>query len=693
VWIAVLLAVQIGAQLAGGTYSDEIDLPDGDATRGAELLEAAGSSEDDFSSQVVFHTEDGTVAEHQDEIRAALAEAAALPQMTGAGDPFDPAAGTGAVSADGTVAYATLSYEDQSRTLSEDTLAGIEAAFEPLADVGVEVDYGATLGTAIADEGPHRTAELVGIAVALVVLLVSFGSVIAALLPLATAILAAVVGLGVLGLLTAVLAFASQSPILATMIGLGVGIDYALFLITRYRQDLMDGIAPVDAAGRAVGSSGHSVLVAAGTVAVSLLGLYASGISFIGQLGLAAVLTVVTAAAGALTLVPATLGLVGRGIDRWRLGTAKAEPRGTSTVWYRYSRWVSRNPWKVAGGATAFLLLLAAPVLDIRLGHVYPAADPVGSTTREAYDLLADGFGPGVNGRLTVVVDTADVAGADVATVTAAVDDALAGTEGIASATPLRPVDDTTLVTTVVPTTGPDDPATTDLLHSLSRDVLPSTVEGTGAETFITGQVTVFTEFADLTTERLPVVIALVVIAAFLLLTATFRSVIVALKAAVLNLISIGAAYGILVAVFQWGWGASLVGVDQPVPIESFVPLLMFAVVFGLSMDYEVFLLSRVKEAWNGSRDNTASVAEGLAATARVITAAALIMISVFSAFVVEDDVVIKMLAVGLAVSVLIDATVVRLLLVPATMTLLGDRNWWIPRWLDRVLPHVETQP
>ncbi|WP_380163961.1 MMPL family transporter [Jannaschia sp. R86511] len=691
-WVAVLVAVQIGAQLAGGTYDDEVDVPDGGASIGAKLLEDAGAG-GDYSSSVVFHTDDGGVAEREGEIRDALVEVSTVPGITGVGDPFDPTSGTGAVSEDGTIAYASLSYAEQARTLSDETLAGVEDAFAGLGEVGVEVDFGPQLGTFVEADGHNRWAELVGLVVALVVLLVSFGSIVGALLPLGTAILAAAVGLGVLGLLTAVLAFASQSPVLATMIGLGVGIDYALFLVTRYRQDLMDGVAPVDAAARAVGASGHSVLVAAGTVAVALLGLYASGLTFIGQLGLAAVITVVTAALGAITLVPATLGLVGRGIDRWSLGAPKAEPRGSSTTWYRYSRWVSRNPWKVASAATAFLLLLAAPLLDIRLGHIYPNADPAGSTTRQAYDLLAEGFGPGVNGPLTVVVDVATVPAEDVPGVVSTIDEALAGVDGTASVTPVQPVSDTTLVATVVPGTGPEDESTTALFRLLSAEVLPDAVGGTGAQTYVSGEVAGFTEFTDLTTDRLAVVILIVVLAAFLLLTATFRSVVVAAKAAALNLISIGAAYGVLVAVFQWGWGASLIGVDQPVPIESYVPLLMFAVVFGLSMDYEVFLLSRIKEAWLRTGDNTTSVAEGLAATGRVITAAALIMISVFSAFVFEDDVVIKMLAVGLAVSVLIDATIVRILLVPATMTLLGSRNWWIPRWLDRLLPHVEPEP
>jgi RND superfamily putative drug exporter len=690
-WVALLVGTYAASAAAGGAYDDSIDLPGSQVTEAADLIAEAGGSAG--SSQVVLHVEEGTLADASPEISGALASLAQVDGVAAVSDPFDPQSPT--VSEDGTIGYTTVSLSDQPRALGGPLAEGVTTALDPLEDAGVEVAYASVLGQVIEDweRGHFPTSEIVGLAVAVVVLLVAFAGIAAALLPILTAVVAVLLGLGVLGLMTAVLTFGSTSPVLATMIGIGVGVDYALFLLTRYRQDLMDGVDPITAAARTAATSGHSVLVAGGTVAVALLGLYASGVPFIGSLGLATVFTVATAVLGALTLVPAAMGLLGRGIDRFSLGTPKAEPRGESGVWFRHARWVSRRPWLVTASSAAVLLVLTVPLLDIRLGHVYEGAAQQGSTTRVAFDLLADGFGPGINAPMTVVVDTSAVDAAGSAATVQALDVALADVDGLARATPLQPVSETVYTSSLIPTTAPDDEATDQLFQSLRDDVLPAAVTGTGAETFVTGSVPGFIEFSERVTERLLLVIALVVVVAFFLLVATFRSIAVAIKAAVLNLISIGASYGVIVAVFQWGWGSSLLGLDQPVPIEAFVPMMMFAVVFGLSMDYEVFLVSRIRESWVGSGNTTRAVGEGLAATARVITAAALIMMSVFLSFVTQPDIAIKMLSIGLTVSVLLDATLVRLLLVPASMTLMGRYNWWIPGWLDRVLPHVEPAP
>ncbi len=690
-WLILLVGSHAASTAAGGAYDDSVELPGSQVFEGADLIEEAGGARG--SSQVVFHVEDGTVTDVAPEITAGLARLTEIEDVVAVSDPFDAASPT--LSPDGTIAYTAVSLTAQPRALGEPLAEDVTAALAPLSQVGVEVSYPSGLGEVVeeAEQGELPVSEIVGIAVAVVVLFVAFGSIAAALLPIVTAVVAVLLGLGILGLLTAVLTFGSTSPILATMIRLGVGIDYGLFLLTRYRQALLDGVDPVTAAARTAATSGHSVLVAGGTVAVALLGLFASGVPFIGTLGLAAVVTVATATLGALTLVPAGAGLLGRAIDRFSLGTPKAEPRSESELWFRHAGWVSRRPWAVAGGATLVLLVLAAPLLDIRLGHVFDGAAEAGSTTREAYDLLAEGFGPGINARMTVVVDISGVDPAEASATVEQVTAALAAVDGVAAATLRAPVSETVLAGTVIPTTSPQDEATDGVLVTLRDEVLPAAVAGPGAQTYVTGTVPAFIEFSERVTERLLLVVSIVVIVAFLLLMATFRSIAVALKAAILNLISIGASYGVIVAMFQWQWGSSLLGLDQSVPIEAYVPMLMFAVVFGLSMDYEVFLVSRSREAWQESGDTTTSVGTGLAATARVITAAALIMTSVFLPFVTQPDIAIKILAIGLTVSVLLDATLVRLLLVPASMTLLGRYNWWLPRWLDRVLPHVEPTP
>lgn len=690
-WLLAVVGTYAGSAAAGGAYDDSVDLPGSQVSTAADLLSDAGQV--GGSNQVVLRVEDGTLSDVASEVTDAVEALGGAEGVTAVGDPFDPASPT--VSPDGTIGYISLTLSEQPRALGEALAEDVTVAMAPVEDAGVEVSYAGVLGEVITDaEGSHVPwSEIVGICVAVVVLVVSFASVAAALLPIVTAVVAVLLGLGILGLMTAVLTFSSTSPVLATMIGLGVGIDYALFLLTRYRQDLMDGVDPVRAAARTAASSGHSALVAAGTVAVALLGLYASGVPFIASLGLAAVFTVATAALAALTLVPAATGLLGHAIDRFHLGTPTAEPRGGTGVWDRHAGRVSRRPWLYTGTATLLLLVLAAPLLDLRLGHVYDGVDEPGTTTRVAYDTLAEGFGPGINGVMTVVVDTAAMGPPDAAAAVSDIDASLTGLDGIASAPPLRPVSETLFTTTVVPTTGPDDPATDDLFLSLRDDLLPAAVAGTDARAFVTGNVPGFIEFSERVTERLLLVIAVVVVVSFLLLVATFRSIAVAIKAALLNLISIGASYGVIVAIFQWQWGSSLLGLEASVPIEAFVPMMMFAVVFGLSMDYEVFLVSRIRESWLDHGDTTRAVGEGLAATARVITAAALIMMSVFLSFVTQPDVAVKMLAIGLTVSVLLDATVVRLFLVPASMTLMGRYNWWIPRWLDRVMPHVEPAP
>ncbi|MDT3440600.1 MMPL family transporter [Pseudofrankia sp. BMG5.37] len=692
VWIALLVAATLGHRATGGDYSDDFQLPASSAQQGADLLRAHEPKAGGLSGQLVFTARGTTLRPYSSQLATAAGNVARLPHVLFVGDPL--AAAT--TSKDGRTAYATVRFDVNPKTLGPSYVASVDQAVTGARAAGVNVDYGGVLGQAARPKANEALSEVIGVGVAIVVLLVGFGSVYAAGLPILTALVGVGTGIGVLGIVASTTTFASVAPTLGIMIGLGVGIDYALFLATRHRQLVMDGVEPAEAAARAVSTSGQSVLVAAATVVIAMLGLFASGIGFIGKLGLAAAITVAVSALAATTLVPALLGLAGRRIDRLRVRRPVAEGGADGdlgdTGWHRYAARVSRHPWRFLGAGVAVLAILAFPMLSMTLGHVDAGANPTSYTDRRAYDAISNGFGPGANRPFTVVVQLAD--GASRPALASGLDRALAGTPGVAAATPARTTTDgSLLVATVVPTTRPQDAATDQLLARLNDQTLPDVLAGTGSHGYITGNLAASLDFRDQVSARLPVIIAVVIAAAFLLLLASFRSPFLALKAAVLNLFSIGAAYGVVVAVFQWGWGGSLLGVGEKVPVESYVPMMMFAIVFGLSMDYEVFLLSRVRERWLATGDNGRSVADGLAATARVITCAALIMTSVFLAFLLSSNVVIKMLALGLGVSVLIDASLIRLLVVPATMFLLGHANWWLPRWLDRLLPRLEPEP
>lgn len=703
-WLVALVALQVVSREFGGAYSDNFSLPQAQAQKGLDVLKAHDPQAGGYSSQIVLHDDQQSLTALSSQMSTTVADLEKLPHVLSAQNPLSAPAtpsgqqNVGPLSDDKKTAYITVRFDVQPSTLGDDYLNGVDTAVQPLRSAGAEAEYGGPLGELARPAADDRVSELIGFGVAVIVLLVGFGSVIAAVVPLLSALISVVGGLAILGLLAAAFTFATVSPTLATMIGLGVGIDYALFMLTRHRQNLFDGMDPVRAAGQAASTSGHAVLVSGCTVIIALAGLSASGVSFISLLGVAAAVTVVSAVVGALTLVPALLGFIGRHIDRYHVRPPVAEteagasdtPQGT---WHRYAQRVERRPLWFLSAGVAVVVVLAIPLFSIQLGHIGDGADPTSFTDRRAYDLMADAFGPGSNGPLTVVIDQTNVPQSQRSDLASKAQQSLDKIQGAAVVTPLTPTQDgDLLVGTVYSTKSPQNSATTDLTNSLVDDTLPDTVQGTDAKGYVTGTTATQVDFRDIVASQLPVIIAVVVGLAFLIILAVFRGLLVAVKAAVLNVLSIAASYGVVVAVFQWGWGGPALGVHGKVPIESYVPMMMFAIIFGLSMDYEIFLLSRVHEAWLRTGDAKASVAHALEITARVITCAALIMVSVFAAFIVSDNIVVKMLGLGLAVSVLIDATVVRLLMVPAVMTLLGRHAWWMPRWLDRVMPHIDAE-
>jgi RND superfamily putative drug exporter len=529
-------------------------------------------------------------------------------------------------------------------------------------------------------------------------LLIVCGSLLAATLPLLTAGLALGAGTATIGLLSHIVNMASFSSQLSLLIGLGVGVDYALFIVTRYRQGLQRGKSVEDAIVDAVDTSGRAVMFAGMTVCIALLGMFALGVSFLYGVAIAASVVVAFTVLAALTLLPALLGFFGVRVlgrkARRRLAAGQVTTSDAGGWWQRWTDVLEVRPALIAGAAVLVMAVIAIPFFSMRLGSSDAGSDPAGSTTRQAYDLLAKGFGPGYNGPLQLV---AQVNGPGQQAAFVKVVDAVAGTKGVVRVTP--PVTlpahnggEAVAIADAYPVGSPQAASTSDLLSTLRTEVVPKASAGSGVDVLIGGQTAIFADFSSVLSSKLPLFIGVVVLLSFLLLTAVFRSLVIPAVAAVMNLLSAGAAFGVITAVFQFGWFASLLGVNSTGPIEAFIPVMMFAILFGLSMDYEVFLVTRIYEEWHRTRDNRLAVTHGLAATGRTITAAAAIMVLVFGSFILGGQVIIEMFGLGLAAAVLLDALIVRSVIVPGVMLMLDKSNWWLPRQLDRVLPHLNVE-
>lgn len=688
-----LVAVIVGglALAFGEGTSDNLTVPGTPSQRALDLLEQEFPDQAGGRAVVVFGARKGKISDPQAAaaIAATLERVRSLDGVSEVIDPLGPAASL-LQSADGSIAYAPIIYDRGPREVTKSQIEELFDTGAPAEDAGLEVGFG---GQVVERNEPEqaRTSEIIGLVAAVVVLLIAFGSVIAMGAPLIGALLGVGLGLMLISLMAAVTNVMSVAPTMASMIGLAVGIDYALFIVTRHRQHLEQGLGVGESVGLAIHTAGRSVVFAGLTVVISMLGLTLVGIPLIASMGVAVAMTVAVAVLVAVTFLPALLGVIGTNIDRLRTPFVKVRAEvdaDSSEAWSaRWARSVTRHPWRALAVGVPVLIMLAVPAASLRTGWPDARNRPAGSPPRVAFDLLTDGFGIGANAPLLVV---ADLRGAE-PDAAGTIANGLSRLEGVASVSPPLPNDTgTTAIIQVTPTAGPEDQATETLVRAIRSDT--TITDTAGAEIEVTGATAFYIDISKRLNDRLPVFIAAVVTLSFLLLTAVFRAPLVAAKAAAMNLLGIAAAYGVVVAVFQWGWAKGAIGLEQTVPIISFLPMGLFAVLFGLSMDYEVFILSRIRESWIVEGDNTRSIVHGLSASARVITAAAAIMFAVFASFVSGESAEIKMFGLGLAVAVLLDATLIRLLVVPATMRLLGDRNWWIPTWLDRLLPDLDIE-
>ena len=757
VWVVCAIAITVVAESVGEQTSNNLTLPGSESTDATNLLDDYLPHQANGTNPIALRPPSGKLTDSKNSkvVRETVRSLERSDEVRSAVSPLSPA-GKDALSDDETIGYISVTLTDSPSSLTLDEANDVIDRTAPATDAGFEVGVGGYLGEEVSKPST-RSSEAVGLAAAVLILLFAFGTVVAMGLPIVTAILGLATGLAIVGILGHLFQVPSVAETLATMIGLGVGIDYSLFIISRHRAQLRDGLTVEESIARSVQTSGAAVAFAGSTVIVALVSLSLAGIPIVTALGIAAAAVVAIAVLAALTLLPAILAILGERINSLpvhfgRGGSHDREP----TRWMRWSRWVAKRPWLAMGTSLVILAVLTAPILDMHLGQEDNGQMPESTTLRRSYDLISEGFGPGTNGPFLVAVSFAKPAHNDQKSLnklkqqqqaeqqqeqqaveqgeeegltqqeaeqqaaasepsakqqkkeqqqeeflksTASdpdlvkLENKIKHTPGVKSVTPAK-VDKTgsAAVFTVIPRTAPSGEETQDLVETLRDDTIPNATEGTDLTAYVGGTTAGFIDLGDRIAEKLPSVILIVVSLSFVLLMLAFRSLLVPLKAAAMNLLSIGAAYGVVTAIFEKGWGIELVGLDHTAPIVSFVPLLMFAILFGLSMDYEVFLLTQVKEHYVKTKDNYHSVVDGLAATGPIITSAALIMVCVFSSFILNGDPVVKQFGVGLAVAIAVDATIVRCMLVPAIMVLMRNGNWYLPAWLDRILPRISIE-
>ena len=700
VWLAALVGTTFLSASIGTAYSNSFSLPNTESTQALSLLESSSPSVAGDREQIAFHTTGGAlVADPSVEatINTMLAKVKQVPHVSVIASPYGPGGST-QVSANGTTGFATVTFNRQSQNISTTLAKQFVATAQTAQGAHLQIAVAGQVAESANKQSFGGTG--LGIILAGIVLLLVFGSVFAMALPLVSALASLGTAIGVIGMLSHLLKMPQFSTELVLLIGLGVGVDYALFIVTRHRQGLIAGADVESSIVTAVNTSGRAVLFAGIIVCIALLGMFALGVSFLYGLAIAAAIGVSFTMIAALTLLPAFLAFIGPRVlsrkqkkDLATNGT-RVVGAGTKGFWPRWADFIRERPVLPALMALLAVVLIALPFFSLRLGSSDQGNDPTGTTTRQAYDLLAAGFGPGFNGPLLLVTENTGQAD------THALDQLAASVKrqpNVATVAPPASLPEkdgkTVSLITVYPQSSPQAAATTGLIDHLRQQTIPAAVAGSGVQVYVGGNTAIFVDFARVLTSKLPLFIGLVVVLSFLLLAMVFRSIIIPLTAAAMNLLSIGAAFGVLVAVFQWGWLGSVLQVNRPGPIEAFLPVMMFAILFGLSMDYEVFLISRIQEEWLKTRDNRTAVRDGLAATGKTITAAALIMILVFGSFILGGVRVIKEFGLGLAGGILIDAVLIRMAIVPALMFLFGKSNWWFPGWLDRILPHLSVDP
>jgi RND superfamily putative drug exporter len=726
VWLVATIALVAVSHSLGDNTNDNLSLPGTDSQAATDALAKSFPDQANGSSPIVLHAKSGklTDAKSAEAVAAAAAGVAKEPHVASVVSPLTPQGAT-ALSKDKATGYLSVTLGTSPGSLSEEETQKIIDGANPAKAAGLEVETGGQLGQKVSKPATE-SSELIGIIAAMVILTLTFGTVVSMLLPILNAILGLLATLAIIRMLGHVATVPTVAPTLATMIGLGVGIDYALFIVTRHFRGIKDGLSIDESIARAAATSGGAVFFAGGTVTIALVSLAVAGIPLITTLGLMAAIAVVIAVLAALTLLPATLAITGPRINSLRVRHPPTDEQAHEGLWAKWAHEIARYPWIAGIAALAILIPLTIPLLSLNLGQQDTAALSSSTTARKAYDLLAKNFGAGINGPLLVAVSLGSPAKAPAKSLSASAasgqssstgkgqgssaakaqgdprtgDPRLAtlqkdisATSDVVAVTPAQ-IDKagTTAYFNAIAAEGPAEESTTNLVEKLRSSVIPGAEKGTDMKADVGGSTAGYIDLASRISEKLPLQILVVILLSFVLLILAFRTAIIPAQAAVMNLLSIGASYGVLTAIFQYGWLAKAIGLSGSVPIVSYVPLFMFAVLFGLSMDYEVFLVSQIEEHVHAGEDNKSSVVSGLVTSARVITAAALIMVFVFGSFVLNGDPTIKQFGIGLAVAVVLDATVVRCLLVPALMLLMGKINWWMPKWLQRIVPHVSIE-